>query len=68
MAMDELKFSDFQRKTLAIPEEFDAFLGGGRGGAKSYSMAILALRHCEQYQGKARVLYIRLNSSRVRFS
>jgi len=59
MAMDELRFSDFQRKVLAIPEEFDVFLGGGRGGAKSYTKAILALRHCEQYQRRARVLYIR---------
>ena len=59
MAMDELRLSDFQRKVLAIPEEFDVFLGGGRGGAKSYSKAILAMRHCEQYQDRARVLYIR---------
>jgi hypothetical protein len=55
----KLQLSDFQRRVLAIPEEFDLFLGGGRGGSKSYSLALLALRHCEQYRDKARVLYIR---------
>jgi hypothetical protein len=35
------------------------FLGGGRGGAKSYTLALLALRHAEQYGPKARALYIR---------
>ena len=39
-----LQLSDFQRRVLGIPEEVDLFLGGGRGGAKSYTLAILALR------------------------
>lgn len=56
---NEIELSDFQRKVCTIPETFDLFLGGGRGGAKSFTMAILALRHCEQYKEKARVLYIR---------
>lgn len=56
---NEIELSDFQRKVCTIPETFDLFLGGGRGGAKSFTMAILALRHCEQYKQKARVLYIR---------
>ena len=55
----EIKLSEFQNKICTIPETFDVFLGGGRGGAKSFSMAVLALRHCEQYKDKARVLYIR---------
>ena len=55
----KLKTSPFQNRVLSIPEEFDTFLGGGRGGAKSYSLALLALRHCEQYEEKARVLFIR---------
>lgn len=42
--MDEMKFSDFQTKVLCIPEQYDVFLGGGRGGAKSYCMAIIGLR------------------------
>lgn len=54
-----MELSDFQIQILSIPEEFDIFLGGGRGGAKSYSLALLALRHAEQYRERARVLYIR---------
>lgn len=57
--MNEMKLSDFQKRVCAIPETYDVFLGGGRGGSKSATMAILALRHCEQYREKARVLYIR---------
>lgn len=48
-----------QQRVLSIPEEIDVFLGGGRGGAKSYTLAVLALRHAEQYGPKARILYIR---------
>lgn len=57
--MSNIELSDFQQRVCEIPEQFDIFLGGGRGGAKSFTMAILALRHCEQYKEKARVLYIR---------
>ncbi|HOI17618.1 MAG TPA: phage terminase large subunit [Geobacteraceae bacterium] len=57
--MSELKLSDFQKRVMCIPEEYDVFLGGGRGGAKSYGMTLIALRHAEQYQSKARILYIR---------
>ena len=35
------------------------FLGGGRGGGKTYALAVLALRHIEQYGASARVLFIR---------
>jgi len=56
---DEFKLSEFQQQVCAIPEQYDLFLGGGRGGAKSATMAILALRHAEQYGEKARILYIR---------
>ncbi len=54
-----LQLSDFQKRVLLVPEEFDLFLGGGRGGAKSYTDALLALRHAEQYTDRARVLYLR---------
>lgn len=54
-----IQLSDFQTQALAEPEEHDLFLGGGRGGGKSYLLALLAFRHCEQYREKARVLYIR---------
>src|SRR5205823_13847818 len=49
----------FQRQVLLLPEALDAFLGGGRGGGKSYALALLALRHVEQYGDRARILYIR---------
>lgn len=57
--MNEATISPLQAKVLAIPEEYDVFLGGGRGGAKSYAKALLAVRHIEMYGPKARVLYIR---------
>jgi hypothetical protein len=53
------ELNDFQRRALEVPEEFDLFLGGGRGGGKSYALALLALRHAEQYRERARVLYLR---------
>lgn len=54
-----LQLSDFQARVCAVPESYDAFMGGGRGGSKSFALAILALRHLEQYGSKARVLYVR---------
>jgi Phage terminase large subunit len=56
---EALPMSDFQRCVLAIPESYDVFLGGGRGGAKSHTFALIALRHAEQYQDRARILYLR---------
>lgn len=49
----------FQAQVLRVPEAYDLFLGGGRGGGKSYALALLALRHVEQYREQARVLYVR---------
>jgi hypothetical protein len=57
--MKALELNPFQERTLLLPEEVDAFLGGGRGGGKSYALALLALRHAEQYGHAARILYIR---------
>jgi hypothetical protein len=54
-----LELNDFQQRVLLLPEEVDGFLGGGRGGGKSYALAVLALRHVEQYGNAARILYIR---------
>lgn len=56
---EEFTRSEFQDRVLAIPEEFDVFLGGGRGGGKSFTLALLALRHMEMYRERARVLYLR---------
>jgi hypothetical protein len=57
--MDEIQLSSFQKRVLWIPEDIDVFLGGGRGGAKSFCFSFLALRHIEQYGQNARILYIR---------
>ncbi len=57
--VQKLKISPFQERVLAVPEINDVFLGGGRGGGKSYTLALLAMRHAEQYKEKARILYLR---------
>src|SRR5579862_8332407 len=57
--MQTIETNDFQHRALLLPEEVDVFLGGGRGGGKSYALALLALRHAEQYGAAARVLYLR---------
>ena len=54
-----LELSPFQQRVMGIPEECSIFLGGGRGGAKSHALAILALRHSTQYGQRARILYVR---------
>jgi hypothetical protein len=59
MSKQQIQTSPFQQRVLAVPEEYDVFLGGGRGGAKSYALALLALRHVTEYGPKARVLYLR---------
>lgn len=56
---ETLELNAFQNRLLSLPEELDAFAGGGRGGGKSYGLALLALRHAEQYGDRARVLYLR---------
>ena len=57
--MNQIELNPFQQNLLSLPEEVDVFAGGGRGGGKSYALALLALRHCEQYGERARVLYLR---------
>lgn len=56
---DQLQRSPFQDRVLSIPECFDLFLGGGRGGGKDYTIALLILRHVAQYGERARILYLR---------
>lgn len=59
LTMDTLQISPFQQRVMSIPEEFDLALLGGRGGSKSFALALLALRHIEQRGTLARVLYVR---------
>lgn len=49
----------FQAAVLSIPEDHFIFLGGGRGGGKSFGLQLLILRHCDQYKNRARVLVTR---------
>lgn len=55
----EIEISEFQKRVLKIPEYISLFLGGGRGGAKTYLVAIIALKHILKYKEKAKILYIR---------
>lgn len=57
--MSAIEFNTFQQRMMLVPEELDVFCGGGRGGGKSYGLALLCLRHTEQYKEKARILYLR---------
>jgi hypothetical protein len=57
--MNELRPTPFQKRVLAIPEEYDLALLGGRGGGKSFALALLILRHAELYRESARILYLR---------
>ena len=54
-----IEFNPFQKNVMFLPEETDVFIGGGRGGGKSYALVLLALRHLEQFKDKARILYVR---------
>jgi hypothetical protein len=55
----ELPLNALQRRLLSVPETLDCFVGGGRGGGKSFSLALLALAHAERYGRQARILYLR---------
>lgn len=59
MIAQRIEPTPFQAKVLAIPEDHFLFLGGGRGGGKSFGLQLLILRHCNQYGARARVLVTR---------
>jgi hypothetical protein len=66
MTASDLIFADlmpqrsrFQQRVLEMHEGFDIFLGGGRGGGKDYTIALLILKHVEEYGARARILYQR---------
>jgi hypothetical protein len=54
----------FQARLLAAPDGVDLALGGGRGGGKSYGIALLFLRHVATHAG-ARGLYVRRTHAAV---
>lgn len=51
--------SPWQASAMAVPEEFDLALTGGRGGGKTRLLAALFLRHAEQHGARARCLVVR---------
>lgn len=59
MQTQAIELNPFQQNVLLVPEECDLFLGGGRGGGKSWALALLVLRAVEQYGSKCRALYVR---------
>jgi len=61
-----LEMSPFQSRVLAVSEDVDLFLGGGRGGGKSWAIGWLILRAVEQYGARVRVLYLRRTYASVR--
>ena len=58
-ALETIRPTPFQATVLSIPEDHFIFLGGGRGGGKSFALILLILRHCDQYRNRARVLVTR---------
>jgi hypothetical protein len=59
MPLPALTLTPFQHRVLLVPDEHDLFLGGGRGGGKSFAIALLMLRHAERYGNAARMLFVR---------
>lgn len=58
-APERIEPTPFQQQVLGVPETFDLFLGGGRGGGKTYALLLLILRHVESYGANARCLVVR---------
>ena len=56
---DEITPTRYQANVLAIPENFNVMLCGGRGGAKTTAAIFDILRHCDKYGARARPLIIR---------
>src|SRR2546425_951312 len=56
---DTLPMTPVQRRVLLVPECHDLALLGSRGSGKSTALALLVLRHVEQYRENARVLLVR---------
>lgn len=59
--LERIEPTPLQARVLAIPEQYDLALTGGRGGGKTFSVLLLILRHVETHGQNARVLVVRKN-------
>lgn len=57
--MATLRISEFQNEILAIPLEWNLFLGGGKGGSKSFSLMLLVEQHLATFASDARAVVLR---------
>ncbi len=51
--------TSFQSRVLRLPEDVNLFLGGGRGGGKSFLAALIILFHVFTYKHLAKILVVR---------
>jgi len=58
-SQEDIQLNDFQQRVCAVPENWNLALTGGRGGGKSYAIAILILRHIVRFGDRSRVLFVR---------
>lgn len=56
---EAIQMSEFQQRVLEIPQEYSIFLGGGRGGGKSFCCALLCLKHATEFGNRAHMMYLR---------
>lgn len=50
----------FQERVLTLPDEVSTvFLGGGRGGGKSFATVFMAVQHAQRFGANAAILYVR---------
>lgn len=66
MGTEELQLSRFQQRVLDQPEAVHLGILGGRGGGKSFTLALLALRYAVQYRERARILLVRRSYAGLR--
>jgi hypothetical protein len=58
-AIAALTPTPYQEHVLRVPEAFNLFLGGGRGGGKTTAAGWLLLRHLVTYAERAKALVVR---------
>jgi len=51
--------TEYQQRCLAVPEQYDLLMLGGRGGAKTFALLLLIARHVAEHGSSAAVLFIR---------